>query len=66
MGSPRERTGVITIRVWMEGLAEGSLRARITAVPDLDASEAETRVASTENEIVVAVREFLREFVHAT
>lgn len=58
-----ERTGVVTIRLWIESAdATSGLRARITLVRDLEESEPETAAASRPDEIVAVVRRFVDEF----
>jgi hypothetical protein len=59
-----ERTGVVVIRVWLEGAATGrALRARTLFVPDVERGEAETAVAGSAEEIIEGVRRFVDEFV---
>jgi hypothetical protein len=64
MSAPPERTAVLVIRVWLEGVhTEPRLRARITST--LDVSEhgpTDTFGAASEKEIVKAVRAWLRAF----
>jgi hypothetical protein len=63
-GNPPERTGVLVIRVWMEGDPEaGGLRARITQTLDLSAPEQLGRVAASQEEIASIVQEWLDAFV---
>jgi hypothetical protein len=63
-GNPPERTGVLVIRVWMEGDHEaGGLRARITQTLDLSAPEQLGRVAASQEEIASIVQEWLDAFV---
>jgi hypothetical protein len=56
-----ERTGVLVVRVWMEG--DAPLRARLTATDDLSAPVQEESAASGVDEIVAAVRGWLERFV---
>jgi hypothetical protein len=61
---PDDRTGVAVIRVWVEPGPGGGLRARVTRTLDVaSASESEASVASTPDEIVRVVSEWLAEFV---
>jgi hypothetical protein len=61
--SKHERTGVVTIRLWIETAdVSGGFRARITLVPDLDANEPETAVAGHPDEIVAIVGRFVHAF----
>lgn len=62
-----ERTAVLVIRAWLEEeKVESPLRARITSTLDVSAPRAtETVVAASEEEVVKAVRDWLRAFVSA-
>lgn len=63
-GGPPERTGVVVIRVWLEGTDAGrGLRARISLVRDVERRETESVVAGSAEEILEAVRRFVDEFV---
>jgi hypothetical protein len=55
-----ERTAVLVIRVWLEAREHRQLRARITRVLDVSTSDAVDTVATSEEEIVRAVRTWLR------
>jgi hypothetical protein len=65
MRRPRERTGVLILRVWLED-SNGSLRARITEASDLDVGEPSTHVAANTNEIVAIVGAWVEQFVSAS
>jgi hypothetical protein len=58
----RERTGVIVVRVWLEAGADDGLRARITAVRDLESEEVDNAAASSVEEIVDVVQRFVESF----
>lgn len=63
-GTP-ERTAVLVIRAWFEDDdAEPQLRARITSTLDVSATRLrESSAAASQQEIVRAVRNWLRAFV---
>jgi hypothetical protein len=56
-----ERTGVLVVRVWVEG--DAPPRARLTATDDLAAPAQEEFAASGVDEIVATVRGWLERFV---
>jgi hypothetical protein len=58
------RTGVMVVRIWIEG-ADGTLRARLTETLDVTTREDTSRVASTLEEIVEIVSAWVDEFVTA-
>jgi len=63
-GDGTERTGVVVIRVWLEGEhASQGLRARISLVADIERREEESLAAGSTEEILEAVRRFVDEFV---
>lgn len=63
MGAPtRERTGVLVVRVWVEGDPTTGLRARITRNVDVGKRDDEVTVASTVEDIEATVRSWLAEF----
>ena len=65
MGTGSGRTGVMIVRIWIEG-SDGTLRARLTETLDVTAREDTTRVASTLEEIVDIVSTWVDGFVTAT
>ena len=65
MVSSGDRTGVIVIRLWLEGAVDNPLRARVIVVPDVESREAEDDVASSVEEIVEIVRQFVGSFAGA-
>lgn len=65
MGTGSGRTGVMIVRIWIEG-SDGTLRARLTETLDVTAREDTTRVASTLEEIVEIVSTWVDGFVTAT
>ena len=62
MQASRERTGVIVVRVWFEVGVDVGLRARITAVPDVESDEVDNAAASSVEEVIVVVRRFVESF----
>jgi len=61
-----ERTGVLVIRAWLEeGLGERALRARITQVSDVMSSTTVETAASSEEDVLRTVAEWLETFVAA-
>lgn len=64
MGTGSGRTGVMIVRIWIEG-SDGTLRARLTETLDVTAREDTTRVASTLEEIVEIVSSWVDGFVTA-
>lgn len=57
---PREHTAVLVIRAWANAAGPRRLRARITLVPDLTTREPVENVVGSEEEVVKAVRAWLR------
>lgn len=57
---PREHTAVLVIRAWTNVRGPRRLRARITRVPDLATQEPVESAAGSEDEVVEAVRTWLR------
>ncbi len=62
MAQALKRTAVLVIRVWFEeGLEQAPLRARITRTLDVSVPGAsETSAATSEQEVVKAVRTWMR------
>ena len=60
-----ERAGLLVIRVWLETSGRDSLLARITRTIDLDDREEVSTVASTPEDVVRAVTEWLDAFLAA-
>jgi hypothetical protein len=59
---PSERTGVLIVRVWIEGNAATGLRARITRLTDISRQEQMVSTASSIDEIEAVVRSWLKTF----
>ena len=58
-----EKTAVLVIRAWLEAGVEGNaLRARITRTLDVAEPETIETAAASEEEILAAVRAWLRSF----
>jgi hypothetical protein len=62
VGSSQERTGVLVIRVWVEG-DEERFRARITQSLDVTAAEQVVSSAASVEDISAAVRAWLDAFI---
>ncbi len=60
-----DRTGVMVVRIWIEG-SDGSLRARLTETLDLSTHEETARAASTLEEIVDIVSSWVETFLAAS
>ncbi len=58
------RTGVMVVRIWIEG-GEGSFRARLVGTLDVTNREETARAASTLDEIVEIVTTWVETFVAA-
>jgi hypothetical protein len=64
MGRPEpERTGVLVVRVWLEGPPETGFRARVTSTPDLAGHEEFAVTAATPEDVYRAVRIWLEQLV---
>jgi hypothetical protein len=63
---PCEPTGLVVVRVWLDGSTEGdsadSVRARATLILDLLSGDAETSVLAGADAVVQAVERWLIEF----
>lgn len=58
-----DRTAVLVIRAWLEpGVEENALRARITRTLDVAAPQTFETAAASEEEILAAVRAWVRAF----
>ncbi len=63
MAADDERAAVLVIRAWREAGADpADVRARLTQTVDADAPGWEERAAAGEDEILAAVRDWLRDF----
>ena len=63
MLSSRERTSVIVIRIWHDRDNGDGLRARITAVRDIEAAdEVDTIVAADIDQILETVQQLVNDF----
>lgn len=59
------RTGVLVLRVWMEGPGREAVRARITHTDDVTAPENERALsAAGVEEVLAVVRAWLESFSH--
>jgi hypothetical protein len=59
----RDRTGVLVVRVWIEGDSTAGVRARITRTVDIGSREDAVSIASSVEEIRAIVEAWLEEFV---
>lgn len=64
MLSSRERTSVIVIRIWRDRNNRDGLRARITAVRDIEADEVDTIVAADIDQILETVQQLVNDFTN--
>jgi hypothetical protein len=64
MLSSRERTSVIVIRIWHDRDNGDGLRARITAVRDIEADDVDTIVAADIDEILETVQQLVNDFTN--
>ncbi len=64
MLSSRERTSVIVIRIWRDRDNGDGLRARITAVRDIEADEVDTIVAADIDQILETVQQLVNDFTN--
>jgi len=65
MLSSRERTSVIVIRIWRDRDNGDGLRARITAVRDIEAAdEVDTIVAADIDQILETVQQLVNDFTN--
>ena len=58
-----ERTGILIVRLWIEGTADGGLRARITQTHDTTGPEQAMASAATPEDIYSIVRTWVETFV---
>jgi hypothetical protein len=61
MTAAADRTGVMVVRIWIEGHGE-SIRARLTETLDIASGEESSHVVASEEEIVEGIRQWVREF----
>jgi hypothetical protein len=65
MEGQAERTGVLVVRIWIEGENNG-LRARLTGTQDITRGEETTFTAGTADEVVEIVRAWVEAFATAS
>jgi len=58
-----DRTGVLIVRLWIEGNARDGLRARITQTLDSAGTERHVAVAATPEAVCTVVQKWVDEFV---
>jgi hypothetical protein len=58
------RTGVLVLRVWMEGQPEGQPRARLTATHDISDPRPAVVTVVGPDEVCAAVRAWLEDFTN--
>lgn len=56
-------TGILILRAWVEGDPPSELRARLTTTAALDDAERSMTVADSVDDVCMAVRTWLSEFV---
>jgi hypothetical protein len=61
MAPAADRTGVMVVRIWIEGSGD-SIRARLTETLDIAAGEETSRVVASEEEVVDGVRRWVHAF----
>jgi hypothetical protein len=61
MAPAADRTGVMVVRIWIEGSGD-SIRARLTETLDIVSSKESSRVVASEEEIIEGVRQWVRAF----
>lgn len=60
-----DRTGMLIVRLWIEGVSSTGLRARITRTLDTTGPEHSVAVAATPDDVYSIVRGWVEEFVGA-
>jgi hypothetical protein len=58
-----ERSGVLVVRVWLEGTSRGGLRARISGSASTGTADEPIAIAATPEAITAAVRGWLEGFM---
>ena len=59
-----DRTGILIVRLWIEGTADGGLRARITQTHDTTGPEQAMASAATPDDIYSVVRTWVETFIN--
>lgn len=62
MNRDADRVGVLVVRIWIDR-PSGSLRARLTRTLDVSARNELSEVATTEEQVIASVRDWVSEFV---
>jgi hypothetical protein len=62
---PSDRTGVLIVRLWIEGNAQDGFRARITQTLDSAGAERAVAMAGTPDAVCTVVQSWVDEFVNS-
>lgn len=62
---PSDRTGLLIVRLWIEGDARDGFRARITQTLDSAGTERAIAIAGTPEDVGTVVQTWIDEFVHS-
>jgi len=63
MGTQSDRTGILIVRLWIEGDAHGGFRARITQALDSASREQTMATAADPEDVYAVVRAWVEAFV---
>lgn len=62
MPSGPDRTGVMVVRIWIDGTA-GEIRARLTETLDITTADETVRTAASVDEVLTIARDWLGAFI---
>lgn len=65
MGTQSDRTGILIVRLWIEGDAHGGFRARITQALDSASREQTMATAADPEDVYAVVRTWVEAFVES-
>lgn len=65
MGTQSDRTGILIVRLWIEGDAHGGFRARITQTLDSASREQTTTTAAVPEGLYAVIRTWVEAFVES-
>lgn len=63
--NPSDRTGLLILRLWIEGNVRDGFRARITQTLDSAGSEREVAMAGTPADVRTVVQDWIDDFVNS-
>ena len=63
--NPSDRTGLLIVRLWIEGNARDGFRARITQTLDAGGQERSVAMAGTPQDVCTVVQNWVDEFVNS-